>query len=265
MTTTESCSLRAEFHLSLARALLPPGDVQTHAALTTLLSDDLQALAGELDYELTAALSDLSLAMTAAADQERLLRAYSALFLTPPTPVHINTGVYLDGAIAGATVQALETLQLRHGVGRSEQFRDLSDHASAQLELFAFLLARAAEESAAGNHPQARVLIDDANALRDRTLRRWAPALTDDLRKAIARCPDGRPYLALAALLDAALEQDARRFPDQRAEPVDAAAQAMAREKAALRARYQQVDLDDMRARLAAQGLSTAHLATHDS
>ncbi len=258
--TTTSCASRAEFHLSLARALLPAGDARTHAALTTLLSDDLQTLADELDYTLD--LRDLRHALATASDQDRLLRAYSALFLTPPTPVHINTGIYLDGAVAGATVQALETLQQRHGLGRSEQFHDLSDHASAQLELFAYLLASAAGESESGNHPQAQILIDDANTLRDRYLRRWAPALEADLRKTITRCPDGRPYLALATLLSAALEQDARLFPDQRAEPADAAALAMAQEKAVLRERYQRIDLDDIRARLAAQGLSTEHLSS---
>lgn len=259
---TETCPLthRAELFLCLSHAFLPPKSPELRNALREHLADDLQTLANELEYDLLAPLTELRETMTAA-PEHRLLGIYSALFLNPPAPVSINTGMYLDGGIGGISVQSLEDLQQRHGVARAETFRDFSDHVSVQLELFAYLLGSAAEERAAGHHPQVQILLNDINALRDHILRRWAPALAGDLRKALGKHPEGQPYLALALLLANALEEDARRFPDQRGAPApDAEALAAAREKAALRERYKHVDMDEIRARLAAQGLSTAHL-----
>jgi putative dimethyl sulfoxide reductase chaperone len=199
---------RSDFYLCIARAFLAPRSAAEYEAITRLLADDLDELGGRLGYALDAHLTELRRALEQIPDQQSLLQLYSTLFLAPPAPVRINTGMYLDGGVMGDSVAILESLYRRRGVGRSETFRDLSDHLSVQLEFLAFLLASAAERLDAGDEGGARELLDDAAHFQDSFLLAWAEPFREDLQKAAAESGLSAAYLHLAAVLETAVRHD---------------------------------------------------------
>jgi TorA maturation chaperone TorD len=211
----EALRLRAEFYLCLARAFLPPGNEADFRALTAFLADDLGDLARRLDYPIADELSEFLAAASALADPLCLLQTYAALFLTPPAPVPINAGIYLDGALMGESVRAMENCYRRCGVERSEHFRDLSDHVAVQLEFAAYLYARAAESPAG----EAELPLTAGEFL-GAFPRRWLPAFCDKLKTATRKqgiVPN--PYAPLARILQRAVAQDAVPMPDTPAQP----------------------------------------------
>jgi putative dimethyl sulfoxide reductase chaperone len=254
---------RAELYLCIARAFLPPSSEESFDGLRNLLSDDLEELGRELEYDLSGVIGAYRTAVQAIPDHAALLREYSRLFLAPPLPVNINTGVYLDGGIAGDAVLALDALYRQHGVQRSDEFHDLSDHITVQLEFLAYLLASAASVADAGDKARAEALVQAAADLRDRYIRNWLPRFTQALEKAVRAGGQSSPYLALARVLQQAVEQDAARYA-HRVEGVEVSSGTAGvlseEEKAALRARYQNIDMDEIRAKLQEHGLSTEHL-----
>jgi TorA maturation chaperone TorD len=209
-TPGEALRLRAEFYLCLARAFLPPGNEADFRALTAFLADDLGDLAPRLDYPIADELSEFRAAASALADPLSLLQTYAALFLTPPAPVPINAGLYLDGAIMGESVRAMEDCYRRCGVERGEHFRDLSDHVAVQLEFAAYLYARAAERPAG----EAELPLTAGEFL-GAFARRWLPAFCDKLETATHKqgiVPN--PYAPLARILQRAVTKDAALLPD---------------------------------------------------
>ncbi len=206
----EALRLRAEFYLCLARAFLPPGDEADFRGLTAFLADDLGDLARRLDYPIADELSEFRAAASALASPLSLLQTYAALFLTPPAPVPINAGLYLDGALMGESVRAMEDCYRRCGVERGEHFRDLSDHVAVQLEFAAYLYASAAE-SPAGE----AALPLTAGEFLGAFPRRWLPAFCAKLETATRKqgvVPN--PYAPLARILRCAVEKDAAPLPD---------------------------------------------------
>ncbi|TXF09976.1 TorD/DmsD family molecular chaperone [Pelomicrobium methylotrophicum] len=206
----EGLRLRAEFYLCLARAFLPPRTEADFHALTALLADDLGDLARRLDYPIADELSEFRAAASALADPISLLRTYAALFLTPPAPVPINGGIYLDGSLMGESVRAMEDCYRRCGVERDERFRDLSDHMAVQLEFVAYLYARAAESPAG----EAELPLTAGEFL-GAFPRRWLPAFCDKLETATRKLGIApNPYTPLARILRCAVAKDAVPVPD---------------------------------------------------
>jgi len=204
VTASTVLSERAEFYLCLARAFLAPKEGAAYRAFARYLADDLEDLSGRLGYPVSSELVGLRAA--AETDHLALLQAYSRLFLAPPAPVHINAGFYLDGAIMGGGVAAMEAWYRRHGVERSERLHDLSDHVSVQLEFVAYLYAA---DAAPG-----------AEQFLDAFVRRWLPPFCADLERAAARCgAAAASYLHLARLLRAAVECDAAPAPEGKTAP----------------------------------------------
>lgn len=190
---------RAEFYLCLARAFLAPREETAFRALADFLADDLGDLGERLGYPIAQPLDDFRAAMAAVPDRLTLLQAYSGLFLTPPAPVHINAGFYLDGAIMGASVAALEQRYRRAGVERAERMRDLSDHVSAQLEFAAYLYALEAGGAPANPAEFLRAFVS-----------RWLPVFCADLEKAAAAIGTAAaPYRHAARILETAVQTDA--------------------------------------------------------
>lgn len=206
----EGLRLRAEFYLCLARAFLPPRAEADFHAFTALLADDLRDLARRLDYPIADQLSEFQAAASALADPLSLLRTYAALFLTPPAPVPINGGLYLDGSLMGESMRAMEDCYRRCGVERDERFRDLSDHVAVQLEFAAYLYARAAESPAG----EAELPLTAGEFLGAFPCR-WLPAFCGKLETATRqRGIVPNPYAPLARMLQCAVAQDAVLLPD---------------------------------------------------
>lgn len=206
----EALQARAEFYLCLARAFLPPGNEADFRGLTAFLADDLGELAQHLDYPIAEALSEFRAAVSALPDSLSLRQTYAALFLTPPAPVPINAGLYLDGALMGQSVRLMEECYRRCGVERGEHFRDLPDHVAVQLEFVAYLYARAAQSSA--GEAASPLTAGEFLALFPR---RWLPTLCSKLDTATReRGIVPNPYAPLARILREAVARDAVRLPE---------------------------------------------------
>ena len=200
---------RAEFYLCLARAFLPPHTDNDYRALAVYLADDLADLAGEIGYPISEPLAQLRAAFDALPAPPPLLRLYSNLSLPPPMPVALNTGRYLDGAVMGASVQAIEEWYRRHGLERTESSHDLPDHVTLQLEFVARLFAGAAAAHRAGDNPEAQRLETGARAFLGAFAARWLPGFCAALERTHAKHRLPTPYLHLAHILCAAVECDA--------------------------------------------------------
>lgn len=255
----EALSARAEFYLCLARAFLVPREETLFHALRDALADDLGDLAAELGYDIEEALGRYRQQIQRVADPIGLLQTYSAIFLVPPTVAHINAGWYLDGAVDGGSVKAMEAVYRRCGVERDEGFRDLSDHVSVQLEFVALLYATQARRGS-GRGPDEPPAVDPGQFLQ-RFARRWLDGFCADLAAAAAaRQLEANPYLPLAQILSQAAARDAVALE---VDPKTARKQnAIERARAKYAGReITTEDLARIRRKLEAHGLATAHLA----
>ena len=193
---------RAAFYLCLARAFLPP-QKNAYQAVKLHLDDDLAELATALGYPAAELLGDLRAAVARVPDYLTLLRTYSGLFLTPPVPVTLNAGRYLDGAVMGRVTTAIEKCYRQAGLARAGGFHDLPDHIALQLEFVAYLCA--AEADAKTSHMTADEFLDSF-------VRYWLPPFTTALEKACGQDESARIYLYLARLLQVAVDYDLRDY-----------------------------------------------------
>lgn len=252
----ESLTARGEFYLCVARAFLTPREPIAFRGLRDALADDLAELAGSLGYACADAVAGYRAAIAAIPDHLALLQLYSALFLAPPRSVALNTASYLDGAINGGSVQAMEAIYRRCGVERDDDFHDLSDHVSVQLEFVALLYFRSAEAIGAGTAlPETR-----PEHFLHAFVARGLPRFVHDLEQQDLLEPRANPYLHLARILAVAVEHDAV------AEALPASAQRAHR--AICKARHERAergitaeDMEFIARKLAEKGLSTDHLA----
>ena len=191
---------RAEFYLCLARAFLPPHTDNDYRALAVYLADDLADLAGEIGYPISEPLAQLRAAFDAVPGSLALLQLYSKLFLTPPMPVALNTGRYLDGAVMGGSVQAIERWYRRHGLERDDSFHDLPDHVVLQLEFVARLFAGAAAAHQVGDESETQRLETEARAFLGTFVAHWLPGFCAALERTPAERRLPAPYLHLARI-----------------------------------------------------------------
>lgn len=247
----ESLTERGEFYLCLARAFLTPHTVQAFDGLHDALADDLGELATSLGFACADALADYRAAIAAVTDHPALLERYSALFVAPPRAIQINTACYLDGALNGGTVAAMDEAYRRCGVERDADFHDLSDHVSVQLEFVALLYLHSAEALESGAAlPQVR----PEHFLHD-YVARWLPHFIRDLEAA-----EANPWLPLAHVLAAAVAHDARAETLPPAEVRARRAIGKARHERAERGVTAE-DMEIIARKLREKGLSTDHLA----
>jgi len=249
----EELQARAEFYLCLAHAFLTPDSEAAWQGLRDALADDLEDLAEILGHDIGSHIADYRAAIDAIPDHATLLQIYSGLFLAPPRPVNINTGVYLDGALNGGSVLAMEESYRQNGLERSGEFLDLSDHLSIQLEFVASrLLAR--QDSADATE-------DDAERFLATFVARWLPPFIADL-ETTGRNPD--PWLHLARAMSVAVLREAR---------AESVAPGQLRQQNAIgKARHERAvagvseeDMAFITQRLRENGLATDHLAIpHD-
>lgn len=252
----DRASLRAEFYLCLARAFLVPDTLELYLAMRDDLAQDLDDLSGELGYEIGPTVAEYRRRILLVRSADELLQVYSRLFLQPPRAIHINTGVYLDGTFNGNTVVELEEWYRSCGLARSEQFLDLSDHVSVQLECVAYLYAHALH----GREPGAG-LMHTAGQFIGRFVSRWVTAWCDDFIQAEEELGlQDEPYHPLCLILQQVARHDAEALPDLN--PA-----LTRREKALALARHKQAakgvteeDMAEIRRKLDERGLTTDHL-----
>lgn len=256
---------RAEFYLCLARAFAPPTGSGDLALLREELPADLQDLAVECGYDLADALAAYREAIATVPDGKALLVTYSRLFLVPgDRHPALNTCVYLDGAVGGGSVRAMETCYQRCGLEKDEGFPDLPDHLSVQLEFVAWLLG--AEIAAAEG--QATPPLSAAEFLHS-FVARWVRPFCEDIAAAEIRFSlESSPYLALAQILETAVRTDLADLADQAPAPAatERASGQVDPEIERLRQQFAgrimgEEDLAFIRERLAADGLPTGHVA----
>lgn len=193
---------RADACWVLARAFCPPPAGWRFAAWSEPLLADLESISDALGLD--------SGGVSVAFDAEHCRRTaqgladtdwlvdYAALFLVPPIVVPLNTGLLLEGSLAGTVAQQALQCYARAGYTPSPQFRDLPDHASMQLEFLAHLLERVA-----GGDDAMR---GEADAFVWHFVAQWAPLLREACERAQGRHPAAGVYAALARWLEQCLD-----------------------------------------------------------
>lgn len=222
MTDDASLAAKAEYYLMLARAFLPPTQADAHKAFTAILPEELGEIARTAGYASGAVLADYERAAQDIPDATALLQLYSGLFLTPPREIQLYVSVYLDGTILGRSADALEVFYRKHGLARSEDFRDLPDHLSAVLEFLALLYASAAETAGFARAE----LLNDARDLNHHFLLSWIPVMRRQTEKTLAAHGQNRLYLELMELLQQALVADAEPLTEGLQKIVDGTVEA---------------------------------------
>ncbi len=189
----------ADLFVLLAAAFAPPPAALATRNWCEPLAADLADLGGALALDTAAAEQSLREVAGGPLAGEPWLVEYSRLFLVPPVPVTLNTGIYLEGGLAGVSAQMMAQCYATAGFAQRESFRDLPDHVAIQLEFIAALLGR----WAAGD--------DDALAMArefsDGFVSHWTEPLYAACTKAAARHPAAGVYAELAAVLREATDR----------------------------------------------------------
>jgi TorA maturation chaperone TorD len=242
---------RADFYLCLARAFLPPVSEREYVAMREYLAPDLENIAAALGHDVTAHLADYRRAIALVPDSQSLLAIYSRLFLQPPAPVRINTCFYLDGGVLGGACDALVACYRSRGMVKRDDFRDLPDHVSAQLEFAALLFATQGPETDGA-----------AGITGGEFLGRHVAPWVGPFLAALERMPEvhglPNPYLFLARVLERAMARDAV-LPGQPGPSRKEAGVLEAREQWRDRG-ITRKDMEIIAERLRAHGLSADHL-----
>jgi TorA maturation chaperone TorD len=193
---------RADLMFCLARAFLPPPAAWTAAQWAEPLAQDLHELAAALALDAKPALHELRALQTAgsgdaAASAPPWLVEYSRLFLVPPVPVPLNTGLYLEGAIGARSAQMMQSCYETAGMAPDASFRDLPDHVAMQLEFLGRLYERAAR-----GEPDAAAMAEEFAA---EFVFGWAGPLEQACARACEQAAAAGVYQALARLVRVAL------------------------------------------------------------
>ena len=186
----------------LARAFTPPPAGWSFATWSEPLLADMESISDALSLDAdrlrASVAAECARRATLGCAQEDWLIDYSALFLVPPIAVPLNTGLLLEGTLAGTVAQQALQCYARAGYTPSPTFRDLPDHVGMQLEFLGHLLERAAAGDAAA--------ADDADAFIQHFVAPWAPLLRQACERAQARLPAAAVYAALAYWLECWLQ-----------------------------------------------------------
>lgn len=250
---------KAEFYLILARAFMTPQNQEVYQAMNEYLADDLADMDQTLGYGLGSYLEAYRAEMEKIPSHEDLLIIYSRIFLQPPREAKINTGIYLDGAFMGGTVDEMSAYYLKFGLARGDHFNDLPDHVSVQLEFVSYLYAQAAE--ALNSDPDTEA---GATHYLFQFVRRWLPSFHADLEKTTRELGEiglpANPYLPLASMLASAIARDAVANPAW-IEEKGRVEKAMEKARANYAVRgITPEDIAEMERKLKEKGLSTGHL-----
>lgn len=253
----ERFASKRDLWLCLARAFAPPVGDDYHAAFVRHLPDDLAAICEEVGLNVAAELDGFVAAARQLPDKLEIQRSYAALFLTPPTPVFMNTAIYLDGAFLGPSEIDLNAWYARHGYERHAEFRDLNDHAAVQFEFVALLFDKAATAALANDDMEAFAYGTEAERFLAAFPKRWMTAFLQALVQATSGHEMGKVYLHLAKIAWFATEQSVAESPMQSEIAAEATfPDGSSRGMGPLTAE----DLAEIALRLEAAGLDCAHV-----
>lgn len=189
---------RADLMFCLGRAFLPPpAEVGTREWCESL-AHDLENFAATLGVDSSLAAARLREAAGATDAARPWLVQYSRLFLVPPVPVTLNTGIYLEGGLAGMSAQMLSECYRLGGFERHEGFHDLPDHAAMQLEFVGALIERAA-----GGDADAAAMAEEFTAT---FIVHWVGPLRAACARATVAPRAAAIYEALTELLERSVE-----------------------------------------------------------
>jgi TorA maturation chaperone TorD len=183
----------ADLFLTLAAAFTPPPAQMSGGDWSLPLAADLEELGAALELDTAAAVHALRAISAQRSAGEPWLVDYSRLFLVPPVPVTLNTGMYLEGSLGGSSAQMMLQCYAVAGFALRETFRDLPDHVVTQLEFVAALLQRAEAGDETGRE-MAREFIDTFIA-------HWVEPLHAACSKAAVHDPAARIYASLVEVL----------------------------------------------------------------
>jgi putative dimethyl sulfoxide reductase chaperone len=249
MNTDEEAAARADLYLALATSFQVPHVAGFAEAMRLHLADDLQELSTELGLDCAEAVAQLREEMRRLPDQLALLQCYSSVFLSTGARAWINVGRYLDGALNGGTVRAMEQAYLQCGLVRNTALRDLPDHVAVVLEFVCGLYGATAQDP-----PK----VDPGHFLHE-LVAPWVVRFEGDLARAAEQGLVPNPYHPLARILSAAVQRHAVEPPMDPA--LRRRQQAMLRARGLYAARgITAEDLQEIRAKLQERGLSTDHL-----
>lgn len=194
---------RADLLLCLARAFMPPPEHWSVCDWAQPLADDLN----ELGTALAIDMRDIQAALAAECERwtQAMQRAdssadswlveYTRLFLVPPVPVTLNTGLYLEGSLGGTSARMMQVCYETAGIGLRQDFHDLPDHVASQLEFLGLLYERAAR----GDTDAA----DMAEEFSQEFIHAWAGPLEAACTQAQVRYASAKVFAALARLVRA--------------------------------------------------------------
>ncbi|TVQ73012.1 MAG: hypothetical protein EA372_06385 [Chromatiaceae bacterium] len=206
--TLEDLKPWAETLLCLGQAFLPPRDPSFQRAIIHDLPRDLKDLNDTLGFTRNEALAEWSAHLERWTDDEQaLLKCYSRLFLSPPTPASLNAGRHLDGQLMGPSAVEMEQVYQDHALARDPGLHQLPDHLALQLQFVAFLLA----EASVAAEPEA--YLRDARGFTSRYLRDWLGNLVTQCRTGEAACQLPPVYSQLADFTHQAILQLLEHLP----------------------------------------------------
>ncbi|MFN3973090.1 MAG: molecular chaperone [Gemmobacter sp.] len=253
---------KRDFWLCMARAFAPPATGPDYLeAFQNALPDDLASIAEEIGLHLGAEITDLRRAAAALGDPMELQKLYAALFLTPPTPVMINTGFYLDGGIMGDTEAGMADAYAAHGFARHRHFRDLNDTPGVQAEFLALLFEKAGEKARAGEDIEARAHLAQAEGFLSDYVCRWITPFLRDLETVSRDHGVNAVYAHLARLVWLAAEGSVA-APD--VAEIKAGMASLPRGSARGIGALTAQDLAEIAYRLERDGLTWDHVAQND-
>jgi TorA maturation chaperone TorD len=189
---------RAELLMLLAAAFAPPPAVLSTRDWCASLAADLEDLGSELALDCGAAVERLRETAAGPLAADPWLVEYSRLFLVPPVPVALNTGLYLEGGLAGVSAQMMVQCYAAAGFVPRESFRDLPDHVAMQLEFVAALVGRADDDPAS---------LEMACEFADGFISHWIEPLCAACERFSGKHPAARVYGALGEALRRVLDR----------------------------------------------------------
>jgi TorA maturation chaperone TorD len=187
----------ADLFLTLAAAFTAPPAHMSARDWSLPLAADLEELGEALELDTAAAVRTLHAIAVERGAGEPWLVDYSRLFLVPPVPVTLNTGMYLEGSLGGSSAQMMQQCYGTAGFAVRETFRDLPDHVAIQLEFVAALLRRAD----AGDAMVRDMARDMAREFTDAFIAHWVDPLHAACGKAAVDDSAARAYASLVDVL----------------------------------------------------------------
>lgn len=188
----------ADLFFTLAAAFTPPPEGLSARDWCEPLAEDLTEMGAELGIDVARSVARLEKAARGEWLDDSWLVEYSRLFLVPPVPVPLNTGMYLEGGLSGVSAQMILQCYSTAGFAPSDSFRDLPDHVAIQLEFVASLLRRAE----AGDGDSA----DMAREFMDSFVSHWVRPLRDACERSAGRSQAALVYLAIVDVLQQAAD-----------------------------------------------------------